>query len=123
MGLVIGVIMGVFGIGLMIIPIIIDIYLSRKQTNDTYKKELEASAGIIIIAIIFMIAGLGLVAFSSGWDVSKSGYSGFTGGGKEGENNQLLNYMLLRREGLGSELGSEEGVSAERAIEAAEEFA
>lgn len=131
MGLVIGVIMSVLGLGMLVIPFVIDLYISRRQTDKTkateYKRALEASAGLIIIASLFLIGGIVLVGFASTWDVAKAGFggaeggwageSGETKGGSEGNNNALLTYMLLKQKGAeGSErAGAEEegGLAAE----------
>lgn len=147
MGLVIGVIMGFLGIAMLIIPFIIDLYVSRNQTDKTkatdYKRSLEASAGMIAIAVIFMIGGLILVGFVSTWGLAKSEYSGLTtgwegkssqGGSKQGGEKEgtkqggmdpLLTYMLLKGRGGATEGASGEGLLAEGESLAAEgaEFA
>ena len=133
MGLVIGVLMGFFGIGLLIIPLIIDIYQSRKKDNEKYKRYLEGSTGLIVIGMIFMIGGLVLVGFISTWGLAKTGYSGLTGGfegssgkskgsGKEegGNDNALLTYMLLKDKEGGGGAEAAEGAEATEGAEAAE---
>ena len=113
MGLVIGVIMGFIGIAILVIPFIIDIYQSRQQTNVNYKRALEASAGMIAIATIFMIGGLLLVGVISTWGLSKTEYSGlvsgFSGPGSNENTGALLNYLAYRNEGP----GEYEGLGAE----------
>ena len=105
MGLVIGVIMGFIGIAILAVPFIIDIYQSRQQTNVNYKRALEASAGMIAIATIFMIGGLLLVGVISTWGLSKTEYhglvSGFSGSGSNENQGALLNYLAYRNEGPG----------------------
>jgi len=77
MGLAIGVFMCVFGMGLLIIPFIIDLVVSRRQTDNTdYKRALEASAVLIIIAGLFLVGGIVYVGFESGWGIAKSSFSG-----------------------------------------------
>ena len=72
MGLIIGVTMGFLGITMLLVPFLIDIYQSRKQTNTSRKRELEGSAGLIVIATLFLIGGLILVGVVSTWGLAKS---------------------------------------------------
>ncbi len=134
MGLVIGTIMGFLGIGMLVVPFLIDVYQSRKQTTTNDKRALEASAGLIVIATIFMIGGLLLVSVVSTWGVAKAGIGGLSGGfegkpggaagggegaGGGGGNNALLTYMLLKQRGEGAEAAEgAEGVEAAEGAEA-----
>lgn len=90
MGLALGIFSGFIGMGLLLIPFIIDIYVSRRTENKDYERALEASAGIIALAVLFMVGGLIIVAVESGKGIAESGGGALiaglssAGGSKEG---------------------------------------
>ena len=99
MGLAIGIILGFLGLSILIIPFIIDLYVSRRQTDlenpNDYKRALEAAGGLIAIATVFLIGGLIIVGLASGAEVAKAGLggaeSGFLGEGSGGEGTRQSN--------------------------------
>ncbi len=78
MGVEVGVVIGLIGVGILIVPFIIQIVIGRKQTSTGAKRALEGASGIIAIAVIFFIGGILLSAYYSGKEIAAGGarYSG-----------------------------------------------
>lgn len=82
MGVTVGVVIGFLGVGILLAPFVIQIYIGTKQEDDNYKRALEAASGIMAVAIIFYVGGLILAGYFSGKSLAKEG-SKYTGeGGK-----------------------------------------
>ena len=82
MGVEVGIIIGLIGIGLLIIPFIIQLYVGSQQTSTGAKRALQASSVIIAITVIFFIGGIILAAYFSGKEIVAA-QSAITGeGGK-----------------------------------------
>ena len=73
MGLSVGLIVGFIGLGILIVPIALEIYVSTKQTSTGNKKSLEAAAGSTIVAAVFYVMGLILAAYFSGKATAEKG--------------------------------------------------
>ena len=65
MGLSVGLVIGFLGVGILIAPIVMQIYLSTKLTNTNHKRALEGASGIIGLGLFFFIGGLILAAYYS----------------------------------------------------------
>ena len=82
MGVEVGVVMGLIGVAILIVPFIIQIYVGSKQGSTGAKRALEASSAIIAIAVIFFVGGLILAAYFSGKEIVAA-QSSVTGEGAE----------------------------------------
>lgn len=82
MGVSVGVVIGLFGVAIMIGAFSLQLYTRSKLTNKDTKKAMEYSCGIIAVATIFFIGGIILAAYFSGKEIAAAG-SKYTGeGGK-----------------------------------------
>ena len=73
MGVSVGVVMGFLGVGILLAPFIIQIYIGSKQDNKNNKRALEGASGIMAIAIIFYVGGLILAGYYSGKELAAEG--------------------------------------------------
>lgn len=90
MGVAIGIVVGFLGVGILLAPFIIQIYIGTKQESTDRKRALEAASGIIAIAIIFYVGGLILAGYFSGKSLAAAGAKYGGEGGKFLEENPQL---------------------------------
>ena len=78
MGVAVGIVIGFIGVGILLVPFVIQIYVGTKQSNKNHKRALEAASGIIAVAILFYIGGIILAVYYSGKSIASTGalYSG-----------------------------------------------
>ena len=69
MGVEVGVVIGLIGVAILIVPFIIQIYVGSNQGSTGAKRALEASSAIIAVAVIFFVGGLILAAYFSGKEI------------------------------------------------------
>ena len=69
MGVEVGVIIGLVGVAILIVPFIIQLYVGSKQSSTGAKRALEAASALIAIAVIFFVGGLILAAYFSGKEI------------------------------------------------------
>lgn len=93
MGVTVGIVVGFLGVGILLIPFIIQIYIGTKQENKDHKRALEAASGIMSIAIIFYVGGLILAGYFSGKSLAASGGKDAGEGGKFVEKHPALLMM------------------------------
>ena len=90
MGVPVGIVIGFIGVGILLAPFIIQIYIRSKQKNNNYKRSLRAASVIIGIAIAFYIGGIILAGYFSGKSIAKPLFQYAGMGGKLVEENPEL---------------------------------
>ena len=76
MGVSVGIVIGFLGVAILLVPFIIQIYISTKQTDKNHKRSLEGASVIIAIAVIFYVGGIILAAYFSGKEIASTGGEG-----------------------------------------------
>ena len=73
MGSHVGIVLGFLGIGILIIPFILQIYVANNQVNpnNNNKRYLEGGSGIMVVAILFFIAGIIVAKYFGGSEIAK----------------------------------------------------
>ena len=90
MGVSVGVVMGLFGIGILIAAFSLQIYIRSKTSDKNSKRALEYAAGFISVSTIFFLGGIILAAYFSGKEIAATGAK-YTGeGGKFVEKHPAL---------------------------------
>lgn len=82
MGVGLGVVVGIIGIAILLIPFIIQIYIGTKQVSTNYKRSLEAASAIIVLAVIFYVGGIILAGYYSGKEIAAAQGTLYGKGGK-----------------------------------------
>ena len=90
MGTTLGLVIGFLGVAILIVPFIIQIVVSRKQTSTGAKRGLDAASAIMAIALIFYAGGIILAAYYAGEEIAAA-VTTYTGeGGRFLERNPQL---------------------------------